>query len=359
MNNDSLRNEKLEKRLMNNEKFHFNEVYIYIMDLITNKMYDSANKVLDLLTDKELGSRRSQVANLLYYCYRCDEAIDQLLNKNFLTNQDYILTTKCYLRLGKVSLAKRVLERIEKNDKLTDEIINKINYYKKIISYHEQENEFIEMEYSNFIRNGHTLIPGHVVYLKNTPLVLSGNGTKDEYLNFKTFAIYKIDKTGIYMIPLINSKKEFQYNIKKEDYPIVNKDRYIRSTVCFTNEDNILSVVDKLKDNDLSRIKYSLFLSYYFDKNKDEGKINYLHEQLPPITENMVIDYLDIYTKEKTRYYVIGVEPACYVVYPMDINTNEIINNILLIPKDKLIYATFKPKNDNNEKVLERVKITR
>ncbi len=359
MNKVDLVVEQLEKRLKSSKSIDFGSVYEFILSLIKDKRFDQANNLIDLLIEKDIGNRRSQVANLLYYCYRSDEAIAQLLEKKYLTSYDYTMIAKCYLRQGQVDSAFKLLENLKKNDNNTEDIKKRIDYYERVIDFHDYEGEVIETEYQWFKCNGNTLEPGHVVYLRNTPYVLSGNGNEDEHLNFKTFVIYKMDKTGIYMIPLRPGIKNFQYNIKKEDYPIVNKDRYIKTTVCYTTEDNILSVVDKLKPADLDRIQYSLFLSYYFDKNKDESQKIYLREQLPEISEGMFIDYFDIDTKVKTRYYVIGIEPGCYVVNPVDTKTNEIFrDNICLVPKDKLIYAVFRPKIDEREQCYERIKIT-
>ena len=359
MNKIDLVAEQLEKRLKSKKSIDFGSVYEFIQSLINDKKYDMANSLLDLLIDKNIENRRSQIANLLYYCYRSDEAIEQLLEKKFLTTYDYTMIAKCYLRQGQVDNALKILEQLDKLDNNTEDMKKRIDYYERVIDFHDYEGEVIETEYPWFLRNGNVLEPGHVVYLKDTPYVLSGNGNEDDHLNFKTFAIYKIDKTGLYMIPLRPGTKNFPYNIKKEDYPIVNKDRYIKYTVCYTTADNVLSVVDKLKPRDLDRIQYSLFLSYYFDKNKDESQILYLKEQLPEITEGMFIDYFDINTKIKTRYHVIGIEPGCYVVNPVDIKTNEIFHDdIQLVSKDELIYAAFRPKNDERERSYERIRIT-
>ncbi len=359
MNKIDLVAEQLEKRLKSKKSIDFSSVYEFILSLIKDKRFDQANSLLDLLVEKDIGNRKSQVANLLYYCYRSEEAIDKLLEKKFLTTYDYTMIAKCYLRMGQVDNALKILEKLEKLDNNTEDMKNRIDYYERVIDFHDYEGEVIETEYPWFLRNGNVLEPGHVVYLKNTPYVLSGNGNEDDHLNFKTFAIYKIDKTGLYMIPLRPGIKNFPHNIKKEDYPIVNKDRYIKETVCYTTADNVLSVVDKLKPRDLDRIQYSLFLSYFFDKNKDESQILYLKEQLPEITKNMFIDYFDMNTNVKTRYYVIGIEPACYVVNPVDMKTGQIFHDdICLVPKDKLIYAAFRPKTNEPNKCYERIKIT-
>ena len=70
MNKTDLVAEQLEKRLKSNKSIDFGSVYEFILSLIKEKRFDQANSLLDLLVEKDIGNRKSQVANLLYYCYR-------------------------------------------------------------------------------------------------------------------------------------------------------------------------------------------------------------------------------------------------------------------------------------------------
>lgn len=207
------------------------DIFRYVQALIQTKRFQEADSLINSLLLEGNPNYTSQVARLLLYSFRINEAVQLIGSKKELNAYDYEILGKCFLKLGFVASAKRIFNKAleaELNFKVKDVVKRKLL---EIYNY-EHCGAFLEISYPAFVQSGQNLQVGHVVNLREDPEVIAGDASYDKSLNLKNFLVWKIEDDDIYLIPLTSRIRGTGYVIYKKDYPNIGKDRCVRDYIC-------------------------------------------------------------------------------------------------------------------------------
>ncbi len=336
----------IENKLQYHDEVSFDDLCLYVQALIDDKQLDKANTIIDTLKENTDENKYGRIAQLLVFAYRSHDALSLLFSKKHFTAFDQFVIGKAFLRIGKVKKAKISLGKgFEKCrvEKTASDILNQI----KLISNNEKHGSFIETEYAYFVKRGNTLEPGHVVFLKNDPEILSGEHNIDPLIRNRNFIIWKVEENMLYLIPISAKPCRFGYVMKKEDYPNVGKDRWIKDYACATTIDNVISVTDKLNDRDLCNARYNLLKSFYFSNNKNQYMIDYIRENTHEVDQFSIITIYDSDDAIYRNFFITKVEEFNYEGYLLDPNLRyTVFPEPYRISKEKLILEIHHPKDD-------------
>ena len=191
-----------------------------------------------------------------------------------------------------------------------------------------------ECEYNSFIKNGNKLEPGHIVFLKSNVDKINGKEEiTDKKSKYRPYMIWKINNDRLYMFPVaVKRENEINYVLYKQDYPNSGMDRIVKDNLCETSIDNVVSVQDKVRDEDYYSVLKTIFKATYFSKNKEEkeAKEKFMKEFVGEVYEDAIISSVNPLTKESKTYYVNTVYENEYLVFEYNhalkkLNTTPII----------------------------------
>ena len=323
----------------NGYTFFYAPFYRTIKSFIDDNCFEDANVLLDDLIQKDDHRTYAPLAMLLVFAGRSEDALDIIRKKRLyygdVTPYDLLVVAKAKLRLGYINDAKNRLKYASKIATFQNQkdMLPHIEKLLTMIDNYYNKKAFIEIEYSAFTKRGYKLEPGHVVRLNNSPEILAGEGNSDPFFNTRNFFIWKIEDNTIWLIPLCIfnrecyisevdqngfPKKKKGYIIYKEDYPNVGRDRSVKDSFCKTTTDNVQIVVDKLNEKDYKNCLYNAYLSTYFKKHMNEYMLSFLHERCREVRVFDLIEYIDIYTKERTNIFVTDITDDNYIGYKVD-----------------------------------------
>ena len=333
-------------------------LYFFIRLLINYRKFDQAYNIIKIL-EKSIDNYdiANELCRLYCWCYKPENAEHIYISKKL---DDNLLLIKIYLLQGKIEQAYNTIIK-SLNEKISFEQQNKYMKYKFMIDDHLRKGTSIETEYESFIKNGDTLKPGHIVFLKDKTVTGLGR-LEDSKKNNRPYLIWKIEENDIYMFPVTtkcrdkdNHNKGFILYSQKYDKSF--QDRRIINSLCHTTIDNILSVQDKILEEDYKILLKNIFCSTYF--NQDEQIVNnmkFMKEYIGKPNRYDIIEYVDKNTKEHTCYLVLDIEDNYYKVIKIDIINYIIIDNTTInIDKKQLIYKIINPTQVTLQELLPQI----
>lgn len=328
-----------------------NMIYYYISILAKTKKYDKAYSITKRYESyANTDEAYEYLAQLYFYCFKPKDAERVLLKSGTISKP--ILLIKIYMMQGKIDKAKEII------DKLSPEEMNeKTKTVKKQIENYYRKGAFIETEYSCFINNGNELKPGHIVFLKTNPEV-NFTISADSKIATRPYMIWKIKGEKIYLFPVTKVCREKNYKLYHQKYPNSIGDRTIKTHLCESTIDNVLTVIDKVLDEDFKIIITSIFESVYFGDIKDDiiGNADFMKEYVGEPDIYDVIEVVDMNTKKHISYLVLSKTDTAYKVIEYDKNNVKIIGqNSELYDKERLIFRIHKLDEINKENLLSQI----
>ena len=331
-----------------------NMIYYYISALAKTKKYDKAYNITKRFekyaTTDEI---YEYIAQLYFYCFKLNDAERALLKAKTISNP--VLLIKIYMMQGKIDKAKEIIDKIS-----PEEMNEKIKYSKRLIDNYYKKGAFIETEYSCFINNGNELKPGHIVFLKTNPI--NKHLEKADIKNAtRPYMIWKIKDDVLYLFPVTSVCRENNYNLYRQKYPNSIGDRAIKTHLCETTIDNVLSVRDKVLDEDYKIIITAIFKSTYFgDENEDKiENRDFMKEYVGEPNIYDVIEVVDVNTREHTLYLILNKKEELYKVIECDMSNIKITGkNPESFDKERLIFRVHKLNDMNKEELLSQLSET-
>ena len=324
----------------------------YIIALTKLRKYEQAARVLKTY-EKELIKDRAinTVLNSYIRCFKLEEA-ERVLYENGYNSVDPLNLVELYLLEGKIDEAKLETKIIRKNNTLDEKQKERLDKCEKIIYNHENKNGLIETEYQCFLKNGNKLEVGHIVFLKKKPEVDDRISHDVRALN-RTYMIWKIDGEKLYLFPVSGICKG-GYILYHQKYPNSIGDRIIKNNTCISYKKDVLSVKDKVLDEDMKYVLRCLYDSLYFGQeeyqNINEEFIKYYMKK--PEKYN-IIEIVEKETKKHKFYLVLDVVEEEIKTVEIDITKRKIIGTRQeTISKNKMFYNVL----ELDKKILEDLK---
>lgn len=324
----------------------------YVDVLIKKNQYDEAYNLIRLMEkslDKypELGPALFQ---FYYNCHRSEDAERIYKRRTFYLSKPAVV--RMYLKQGKIREAKDVLNTALKHKKDRAELL----FLNRKIMLHEKCNAFIETEYNSFVKNGNQLEVGHIVCLKKEPTSVYDISGDEKRVN-RPYMIWKREGNKLYLFPVTTVIRPRDYILYKANYPNADRERAIKDIVCFSSVENVLTVSDKVRDEDLKIIIDKAYKQLYFCKDKQlkVSADSFLQQYHDEAQLNDVIVYVDAVTKENKYYYIVNIKDNCYDVVELDSDLNVVSNNIQQFRKERLYLYSFTPSEEKKAKIEEQI----
>ena len=340
--------EKFEKYLENGYGIEDTLIGCYIHALITTKKYDKAYKILKSLEKnvKEFDSYED-LARLYVKCFKPKDA-ERMINSKETPIKDYLNLIKMNLLEGNVKEAEKILDarlKVETNPRY----LKRLRSYERLIVNNQEKGAYIETEYECFKENGNKLEPGHIVYLKDSPQ--SKIKWHDVKVIERPYMIWKIEENKIYIFPVSTKEQKNSYKLFSQKYPNSTSDRVIKYNLYYTTEDNILTVKDKLLDEDFKVVIDNLYYVTFFSTKKPNQPEYTMQEFIGNIWKYDIIMDIEqgIITKPKF-YLVLDVNDTNYRVIEIDLKDKRVLGlKSQNFKKDKIIYDVVRiNENDKN-----------
>ena len=318
------------------EKIHFNYslIFSYVEKYIQDRKFDEVCKILKVL-ESEMNKYdiAKKICLFYFYAYNSKEAERIYFNKYCPIN-DKCLLVDIYLREGKIKQAREIINKVLQNKSYTNKKIYELK--EKIDNYYKY-NSFIETDYSSFSNSGKKLEKGHMIYLKHSP---NRNNYGDYKSAIRPYLIWNIDGEKIYLYPLTTQCNKKDYIIFKKRYPNIDQDVTIKNNICTTTFDNVLSVYNKLSNEELEKLFKTIFNAIRYGQRskvkENEAFIKFYGGQ-PKIGN--VIEYINPVTREKIYYFVLDINSKEYRVVEVDLEKSLIkYDTVKNIRKDNIIF---------------------
>ena len=310
----------------------------YIITLTKMRKYDEASRILKKAENEFIkAGLTNTVLNAYIRCFKLEEA-ERVISENGIDNLDQLLLIDLYLLEGKIEEAKLETKIIRKNNILDEKQKERLNKYEKTIYNYEYKNALIETEYSHFLKNGNELEVGHIVFLKEKPEI-DYRASQDARAINRSYMIWKIDGEKLYLFPVSGVCKE-GYKLYHQKYPNSIGDRVIKNNSCTTYKNNVLSVKDKVLNEDLKLILRTIYDSLYFGYKQyqsiNKEFINYYLKKpesydVVELAQRGITTHRFYLVLEKTKEGIKTIE--------IDFLNKKIIGlNKEIIPNDKMLY---------------------
>ena len=344
--------ERFEEYVSHGYAVEFDLIWFYLLVLINYRKFDEVYKFLQKIEkDAVLDQTFNSLFILYIYCFKPKDAERLYLTKK-LNIKDKSFIVRMYLLQGKVEEARNFI-----NQTLAFEDNDKLRYYLKRIDNYYAQGAFIETEYKSFIANGNHLEPGHIVFLKNEPKSKHVIET-DEKNNRRPYLICKIEYPKLYLFPVTTFIKKRDYKLYEQNYPNSIGDRSIKNNLCFTTQDNVLSVSDKVNDYDLNKLLTTMYQRTYMAHSKElkQANIDFMQTFHREVKDYDVIEYRDIKGKSPRYYLVLGIDKRHYKMIEIDYNELTVLGNQTeTYSKDCLIYNLYKLSSLQKERLFSQI----
>ncbi len=285
-----------------------------------------------------------------FYCGKCEDALRVLDKVNRLSSKKFYLLAKIYLFKGDIYEAKQYIKYIF-HYYPDSEYAKKSYYLMKSIKNNTFKGSFIEMGYDYFIKRGKKIEPGYIVYIKNAKELdckYIGIDTK----NYKRpYLVWKVDGNKIYLSPLTQMYSKYRYALFLQDYPNSRYERYIINSYCLTTTDNIYSVCDKLKENEIDRVIEFMYSGLYFNDGVKEKDKKDFYDLLngKPCVEDIIVFSDDFKNRSIKTFYIAGELDNEFLGYVLDPITYDVKDDTLCkISKDVVVKNRFRKQDDGS-----------
>ena len=350
-NNLELFKKLLDEYLEEGYGLSFSILACYIMSLIKERRFDEAYKLTKWIENNNQYSSKDYALFCFYlFCFMPKDAERIYKDHNIkIKEKNYLVRT--YLLQGKIDEAKKLVDEYIKDDYSFDLIETR-----RQIDNHLTKNAYIEMAYSSFIDNGKELEPGHIVYLKQAPESFH-TIELDEKRSKRPYMIWKIENNKLSLFPVTANTKKKGYKLYAQNYPNSIGDRIIKDNLCFTTKDNVLSVTDKVLDDDLRTVLKNIYYKTYFNSKEAKAANNeFMQEYGKDIKKYDIIKIIDLNTKEKKCFFVLDIEKDFYTVIEVSNDNYQVISDKTeRFQKDRLIYGVTNLSSEEIETIIKQI----
>ena len=289
-------------------------------------------------------------------CNRVDLS-EEILRNKVLDELDYYYIARKYLLFGYYDYSKKWFEYYINISTQNEYKEKSIMFLKEIYNYIYRD-EFIQINYLQFKRNGNMLEPGHIIYC------YSVNTASNCYNSqIMPYMVWKVEDEKIYAFPVSiikKNEKKYNYRLKKEVYLNYNYDRRVKEDLVCIEENQIQKVIDKVKPLDYKNVLSNIYSSIcyngdvsnckkFYDECVKELDINEFDIIIVPNKQNKVSEF----------YYVIGITDDSYKVLKTKKINNEYRiedHNIYTINKNDFIIKAYSNNNKKKEEAQYQLK---
>lgn len=339
------------ENMVDSFKIGFIVIFRYAESLVQLHRFEEGYKIFKKLENHCITNEdKIYLAYNYYYCGKCEDALRILNGVQVLEPMKFYLLAKIYLFKGEIYEAKQYIKYIF-HYYPDSEYARKCYYLMKKIKNNAFKGSFIETGYEYFIESGQELEPGNLVYIKDPKKLNVKYLEKDNKDYKRPYLIWKIDGNDIYMSPVTHVHNKYRYAMFLQDYPNSKYERYIINTYCTTTKDNIYSVCDKLKDNELDRVIEYLQSGMYFNEIiDDESKKTFYDLVNGEIDVGDIVVYCDDFSSRNLKtFYIAGELDDMFLGYMLNPITFEIIDDTTYrVDKNIIVKQKYKKQDDGS-----------
>ncbi len=347
----------------NGEEIGMRTYLQYALVLTRIREFDKAYEVIKKIEKNAINSHlETSISRLYLYAYKVEDAEKVLKHKGTFNYYDCYLYAKILLLKGDIEgareYANKCLQYLQyiPNDEMVHEKAVDMLYR---IWFTTSINGNFECEYNSFIKNGNKLEPGHIVFLKSNVDKINGKEEiTDKKSKYRPYMIWKIDNNRLYMFPVaVKRENEINYVLYKQDYPNSGMDRIVKDNLCETSIDNVVSVQDKVRDEDYYSVLKTIFKATYFSKNKEEkeAKEKFMKEFVGEVYEDAIISSVNPLTKESKTYYVNTVYENEYLVFEYNHALKKLNTTPIIFKDTNPIIKVFETNEEELKLIKEQV----
>ena len=320
---------------------------LYISCLIKKHEFEKAYKLTKWL-EKTGGEKvYNHLYHLYYHCYKFDDA-ERIISKMQYKDVDKYILIKLKMDQGKISDARKIIREALKENQ-TPQLLE----LKKEIDNYYKHNDFLNIGYDDFARQGKKIETGHVLYLKHKPESLNPTIDNDEKSDRRPYLVWKCIGDKIFLFPMTSKVKQKHYKLRQRDYANSKFDRAIIDNLCFTTKDNILSVNDKVHEDDFKPLFGNLYRRMYLCPSteiREYYKI-FMKDYMKDIRKNNVVMLKDRNTGKERFEFVLDVDENNYTLIEIDNKLNVIKQVPEKYSKNRLFYRVLILTGDEINKV--------
>lgn len=329
----------------------FSVIFKYAESLIQLHKFDEGYNLLNKLENHCRNDLdKIELAYDYFYCGKCEDALRVLSNVEVLLPKKIYLLAKIYLFKGEIYEAKQYIKYIFHYFPDSD-YAKKCYYLMKNIKNNAFKGSFIETGYDYFINSGGKIEPGYLVYIKD-PLKMDNKYIGKDIKEYKRpYLIWRIDGDRVYMSPVTHACNKYRYAMFLQDYPNSKFERYIINTYCITTMDNIYSVCDKLKDNELGRVIEYLQSGIYFNEIVDDESKKAFYDLVngSACVGDIVVYSDDFENRNLKTFYIASEFDGKFLGYMLNPITFEISDDsIHSVDKNIIVRQKFRKQDDGS-----------
>lgn len=330
----------------------FETIKTFIIILMKTSEFDKAYtmiKRLESYLDKY--DIHEEMAQLYFLCRKPKDAL-RIYNMMTTAPVKAGLLVRILLLNGKLDEAYKLVESellLRPDDEIFLDFKYKLDNNRKFGSY-------IETEYSCFKEQGNKLMPGHIVFLYDAPILCNRGKTINDSVR-RPYLIWKIDGDNIYLFPVCANCREQDYRLYLQKYPNSIGDRRLIDEMYVSTLDNIYSVEDKVFKDDYYKLLHAIFYKLYY--RKDDKEYPMIYSFLKYIKgepkENNVIETRDLDTNKHHFYFVLEEDRDDYMTIEIDLlSLKPLSTDVVRIKKDMVYYTIKDLVRPHIELVLQR-----
>ena len=313
------------------------------------------DKAYNLLKNLEKFAEKTDsyefLSELYVKCYKTEDA-ERMIELKKTPIKDYLNLIKIKLLEGNIKEAQAIINSRLKVE-TEESTLRMLRSYEQLIKNHLEKGAYIEIDY-NYFKKNNTLEPGHIVFLKNMPE--SDYRNEDEKALKRPYMIWKIEKDILYIFPVSTQDREKSYKLYIQKYPNSKCDRTVKYTLFQTTEDNVVTVQDKVLEEDFKIILTNLYqASCFADKISKRQNQYFMQEYIGEIDKYDVIkEVVHGSVSGNSFHLVLDIEDDHYRTIQVDYKNKKVIGvKSVKYNKDRVIYDVIKPDEETKQKLIE------
>lgn len=315
--------------------------------------YEALNKLEGYCRKDE---DKIELAFNYYYCGKCEDALRILSDVKLLSPRRFYLLAKIYLFKGEIYEAKQYIKYIF-HYYPDSEYAKKCYYLMKAIKNNAFKGSFIEIGYDYFTKSGKKIEPGHIIYIKSAEQLECKYIGKDAKDYKRPYLVWRVEGNKLYVSPITHVYNRYRYALFLQDYPNSRYERYVINSYCTTTTDNIYSVCDKLKDNELDRVFEFIHSGLYFNEGVEEADKKEFYDLVngEASVGDIIVFADDFKTRCTKTFYIAGELDNEFLGYFLNPITFEVKDDTLCkVNKDIVVKRRLKKQDDGSVIMLRK-----
>ena len=324
--------------------------YVYAL-VATGKVDKAYNLLKNLEKFAEKTDSYEFLSEQYVKCYKAADA-ERMIELKKTPIKDYLNIIRIKLLEGNIKDAQAIIDSRLKVE-TEESTLRMLRSYEQLIKNHLEKGAYIETDY-NYFKKKNTLEPGHIVFLKNMPE--SDYRNEDEKALKRPYMIWKIEDDIIYIFPVSTQEREKSYKLYMQKYPNSKCDRTVKYTLFQTTEDNVLTVQDKVLEEDFKIILTNLYqASCFADRISKKQNQYFMQEYIGEISKYDVIKEVVHGSVSVSKFHlVLDIEDKHYRTIEVDYKNKKIIGvKSEKYNKDRVIYDVIRPNEETKQKLIE------